>query len=135
MLKQNRNPSLLLSFFHAFDEIGEKKMVHKIVYVLEKKYNIPFTFPFSHTFYGVYSITLQYLIDIMKTVGLIVEENGVIKLTDKGKNYAMKAIEYNKKEYEIMKQLSLIEPHQYNTIVNEIKKQEKKNGGRETVSQ
>lgn len=136
MIVRNRNPSLLLSFFDAFGEIDGRKTLHKIIYVLEKKYNIPFTFDFTHTFYGVYSTALQDLVDIMNGMGLIDEEDKKIRLSDEGKTYAMKVREKNRIEYELMKKLSLIETHQYNSMVDEIKKHEKnKKEGREKLSQ
>lgn len=88
--------SLMLLTLKFCKRIDGRKRFHKIVYLLKKKYDVPFSVNFRPYYYGPYSEELRDLIQLSVDLGLIKEEKKSLddnyliycyKLTSRGQKY------------------------------------------------
>lgn len=93
---------LLALLRYSGGRVEGRKRIQKLVYLLIKEHNIPFTFKFVPYFYGPYSSELSIFLETLVGLGLVEEEGETISprvikfnysLTKKGEKVLERALE------------------------------------------
>jgi len=109
----NKDIELLLVLFEHFNKVVGRTRLQKIVFLLQNKFNIKFSYKFISYYYGPYSKDLQFEVNLLNAMGMINVSAGdgvyIHTLSEKGVTTTKEIIEQRKDDPEIKELISRLD--------------------------